>query len=199
MKALTLVLALAAPLAIAQMPSGTGAVPRAPQPAPAPQPPASVPTVSLMPLAEVQNRLTALTGKPLDPPQAAAVAKGWKTAMGEARIAQNSYADRLAAITHLYRGRVLELLPPVDQVGTFDSIPLQPKLEKERGLPLTREEKTALQAADKARRAQAEQLVARMVETFAAALALPPATVARGLNAAPAASARPTAAPPAKN
>ncbi len=199
MRLLTLALLLAAPLALAQVPSGTGVVPRAPQPAPAPQTQPPMPSPSLLPLAEIRARLAALTGKPLDPPQTAAIANGWKTALGEARITQNAYADRLAGITQLYRGHVLELLPPVDQVGGFDSAPLLPKLEKARGLPLTKEEKTAIHAADTARRAQAQQLATRMIETFAAALALPPDKVARTLTAAPAASGPPPAAPPARN
>lgn len=209
MKRLTLLLKLAAPLALvmlapllalAQAPSGTGNLPPAPVQAPKPGTTVPVPTGLVLPAAaEVRLRLEALLGKFLDTPQLAAVASGWKTALGEARIAQNAYADRLAAITGLYRGRVLELLPPVEQIGAFDSMPLLLKLEKERGLPLTKEEKAAILDADKARRTQGQQLMTRMIETYAAAIAQPTDKVAKALNLAPAASARPSAALPAKN
>lgn len=200
MKRLTFLLMLAAPMALAQAPSGTGNLPPAPVQAPKPGAPAPIPTGMVLPAAaEVRLRLEALLGKFLEKPQLAAVAGGWKTALGEARIAQNAYADRLAAVTGLYRGRVLELLPPVEQIGAFDSMPLLPKLEKERGLPLTKEEKAAILDADKARRAQSTQLMARMIETYAAAIAQPTDKVAKALSLAPAASTRPSAAPPAKN
>lgn len=191
---------LAAPVALAQAPSGTGALPPAPVQAPKSAASPAVQSGQVLPAAaEVRLRLEALLGKTLDKPQLAAVAGGWKTAMGEARIAQNAYADRLAAITGLYRGRLLELLPPVEQIGAFDSAPLLTRLEKERGLPLTKEEKTAIQEADKARRAQAQQATVRMVETYAAAINQPADKVAKALTLAPAASARPSAAPTAKN
>lgn len=205
MTAALLALLLAAPAALAQAPSGTGSLPKAPPTAPAakpqtaPSPPAAQTGSTLPAAAEVRSRLEALLGKPLDSRQLAAVASGWKTAVGEARIAQNAYADRLAAITGLYRGRILELLPPVDQVGTFDSAPLLPRLEKDRGLPLTREERTAIQDADKARRGQGQQLIARLVEICSAAIGQSADTVARALSPAPAASARPPVAPPARN
>ncbi len=191
---------LAAPVALAQAPSGTGALPPAPVQAAKSAASPAVQSGQVLPAAaEVRLRLEALLGKTLDKPQLAAVAGGWKTAMGEARIAQNAYADRLAAITGLYRGRLLELLPPVEQIGAFDSAPLLTRLEKERGLPLTKEEKTAIQEADKARRAQAQQATVRMVETYAAAINQPADKVAKALTLAPAASARPSAAPTAKN
>lgn len=191
---------LVASVALAQAPSGTGALPPAPVQAPKSTASPAVQSGQVLPAAaEVRLRLEALLGKTLDKPQLAAVAGGWKTAMGEARIAQNAYADRLAAITGLYRGRLLELLPPVEQIGAFDSAPLLTRLEKERGLPLTKEEKAAIQEADKARRAQAQQATVRMVETYAAAINQPADKVAKALTLAPAASARPSAAPTAKN
>ncbi|KJV09280.1 hypothetical protein VZ95_12495, partial [Elstera litoralis] len=152
------------------------------------------------PWPKTRSRLEAALGQPVTKPQWNGLTRAWKEAMAEARIAQNSYADRLAAITQLYRGRISELLPPLEQVGSFDGASLFPKLEKERGLPLTKEEKLALADADKARRAQVQPIVSRMADAYALALGLPLDTVKRALSSAvPAASAPPSAPPPAKN
>ncbi len=205
-----LLLALLALPALAQAPSGAGGVPRsalpaaplpaAPSPSSAAKPAAMSASPGLLPLAETRARLEAALGQPVDKAQWLAITAAWKQVMAEARITQNGYADRLAAITQLYRGRVSELLPPLEQVGSFDGSSLFPKLEKERGLPLTREEKLAIVEADKARKAQVQPLGGRLVESYAAALGLPQDRVKLALNiAAPAASALPSAGLPAKN
>ncbi len=201
--------------ALAQAPSGSGSVPRsalpvAPPPVLVTPPPTAAPLVAkpaatvappgLLPLADTRARLEAALGRPVDKAQWLGITGAWKQAMAEARIAQNSYADRLAAITQLYRGRISELLPPLEQVGSFDGPSLFPKLEKERGLPLTREEKLAIADADKARRQQVQPLGPRLVESYAAALALSQDRVKLALSSAvPAASAPPSVEPPAKN
>ena len=189
--------------ALAQAPSGAGNVPRpavpvAPLPAPAAKPaPAAT---GLLPLAVTRARLEGALGRPVTKPQWDGLTRAWKEAMAEARIAQNAYADRLAGITQLYRGRITELMPPIEQVGSFDGVSLFPKLEKERGLPLTREEKLAIADADKARRAQVLPITVRLAEGYASALGLPLDKVKLALSsAAPAASAPPSAPPPAKN
>lgn len=200
-------LSLLALPALAQAPSGTVGVPRSAlpvAPAPAPLPttkPAPPPAVTgLLPLAETRARLEGALGRPVTKPQWDGLTRAWKEAMAEARIAQNAYADRLAGITQLYRGRITELMPPIEQVGSFEGISLFPKLEKERGLPLTREEKLAIAEADKARRAQVQPITVRLAEAYASALGLPVETIKLALsNAAPAASAPPSAPPPAKN
>lgn len=189
--------------ALAQAPSGTVGVPRpavpvAPAPAPAAKPaPAAT---GLLPLAETRARLEGALGRPVTKPQWDGLTRAWKEAMAEARIAQNAYADRLAGITQLYRGRITELMPPIEQVGSFEGVALFPKLEKERGLPLTREEKLAIADADKARRAQVLPIVTAMADAYASALGLPVEKIKLALSsAAPAASAPPSAPPPAKN
>ncbi|MFY8107291.1 MAG: hypothetical protein ACOVKO_10270 [Elstera sp.] len=210
MKYAALLVALAFPV-LAQAPSGSGGVPRSavpapvtpppvPTPSPAAKPGTIVPSPGLLPLADTRARLEAALGRPVDKAQWQSITAAWKQAMAEARIAQNGYADRLAAITQLYRGRISELLPPLEQVGSFDGPSLFPKWEKERGLPLTREEKRAIEDADKARRAQVQPLGEHLVERYAAALALPPERIKAALRSAvPAASAPPSVAPPAKN
>jgi hypothetical protein len=205
MRMRALLLSLIALPALAQAPSGTGGVPRsalpvAPLPAPAPKTVPAPTATGLLPLAETRARLEAALGRPVTRPQWDGLTRAWKEAMAEARIAQNGYADRLAGITQLYRGRISELLPPLDQVGSFDGVSLFPKLEKERGLPLTREEKLAIADADKARRAQVLPITTRLTEAYASALGLPVEKIKLALSsAAPAASAPPSAPLPAKN
>ncbi len=203
MRMRALLLSLLALPALAQAPSGTGGVPRpavpvAPAPAPAVKPaPAAT---GLLPLADTRARLEGALGRPVTKPQWDGLTRAWKEAMAEARIAQNAYADRLAGITQLYRGRITELMPPLEQVGSFDGVSLFPKLEKERGLPLTREEKLAIADADKARRAQVLPIVNGMADAYASALGLPVEKIKLALSsAAPAASVPPSAPPPAKN
>ncbi len=205
-----LLLALLALPALAQAPSGSGGVPRsalpaaplpaAPSPSSAAKPAGVSASPGLLPLADTRARLEAALGRPVDKAQWLAITTAWKQTMAEARITQNGYADRLAAITQLYRGRISELLPPLEQVGSFEGPSLFPKLEKERGLPLTKEEKLAIAEADKARKAQVQPLGGRLVESYAAALVLPQDRVKLALNtAAPAASALSSAGLPAKN
>lgn len=205
MRAALFALVLLALPALAQAPSGAGSMPRpaapaAAAPAPVPKPPIAANSTGLLPLGETRARLESALGHPLQKAQGDGLSRAWKDAMAEARIAQNAYADRLAAITQLYRGRISEFLPPIEQVGSFEGVSLFPSLEKERGLPLTQDEKRAIAEADRARRTQVQPIVSRMIDAYATALGLPVDRVKLALSsAAPAASAPPSAPLPAKN
>jgi hypothetical protein len=115
-----------------------------------------------------------MLGRPFTEAERRAILDANRAETSELRIAHAEYADKAAAITQVYRGRIIELLPPLSGFAATPVIDLRGPLAKERGMELTGDEQKALAALDAGRRRTIVAVRQRYIETLAARLPLSP-------------------------
>lgn len=165
------------------------APPPPPRPAPAPAvaapppPPQAAPQApGAPPRADALARMQTMLGRPFSDPERKAVLDAGRSETAELRITQSDYADRAAALTRVYRGRLIELLPPLNVFAEAPAIDLRPAIEKERGLPLTKEEQQGLQNLELWRRQSTQTVRQRYIATISGRTGLAPQQVTDALN-----------------
>jgi|GEM_PF-5529272 len=160
--------------------------PPKPVPTPAvtapPPPQAAPPAPGAPPRADALARMQTMLGRPFSDPERKAVLDAGRTETSELRITHSDYADRAAALTRVYRGRVIELLPALNVFAEAPTIDLRPGIEKERGLPLTKEEQQGLLNLELWRRQSALTIRQRYVATISGRTGLAPQQVNDALN-----------------
>ncbi len=118
-----------------------------------------------------------MLGRPFSDPERKAVLDAGRTETSELRITHSDYADRAAALTRVYRGRVIEMLPALNVFAEAPAIDLRPAIEKERGLPLTKEEQQGLVNLEAWRRQSAQTIRQRYVAMISGRTGLTPQQV----------------------
>ncbi|WP_379877138.1 hypothetical protein [Lacibacterium aquatile] len=149
----------------------------APPPAAAPPPAPGAP-----PRADALARMQAMLGRAFSDVERKAVIDAGRAETSELRIVHSDYADRTAALTHVYRGRVIELLPPLNQFAEAAAIDLKPVIERERGMPMTKDEQQGMLNLDASRRQSALAIRQRYVAAIAGRTGLSPQQVNDALN-----------------
>lgn len=163
------------------VPSFQTTPPPKPVPTPAvtapPPPQAAPPAPGAPPRAEALARMQTMLGRPFSDPERKAVLDAGRTETSELRITHSDYADRAAALTRVYRGRVIEMLPALNVFAEAPAIDLRPAIEKERGLPLTKEEQQGLVNLEGWRRQSAQTIRQRYVAMISGRTGLTPQQV----------------------
>jgi hypothetical protein len=110
------------------------------------------------------SKIEAATGCALTPAQRRAILAKSREAAAELRAAQEDFVTSIAAAVALPAETVRGYLPTVGADNTGFDKNMIPKVEAQKGRALTREERTAIRAADdakKARMAPVQQSLAR--------------------------------------